>query len=617
MILSRSRGDGLVTYECFGTTLTRAVSSPEAVFVLLGQRLAVRPSAESFARSRTRAAQVAAERLGVGHTLRDVYEELVWATGLELPVDHLVEAELALERELSRPRRGVVDALRTTEQPVAFLADSALPSSFLADVLDVHGLRRGAPVLVSHELGASKALGSAYGVVARRLGVPTRSWTHHGHDPVGDVRNARLAGVRAVPHGAEALTRYEQLLDDRLFATGGASALLAAAGRASRTGAPQECPKQDVAAGVIGPLLSAYLLWCVEQARGAGCTRLYFCARDGQALHRMASVLQPVLAPEMELRYLLGSREAWLVDTDDPLAGELDHVTVTGTGDRLAQVGAYFRSVGLLDDEPFALVDMASRGNVGRLLTDVLHRLGSRPPRLELYFAKASAEGQGAGSLRDVRGWLYDDGRQRGRRQLGIDEYVGLEMFTTADHGKVVGYGTDGRPRLRPVDGGLEQWDFGPVRQALERYAEHLRDVVPLLPSGVDLRPAVWDAFLLFWQAPTAGEVATWGRFPFEGDDGSTRRPATALPAREVLGHVLRLDVDWRPRGSWPAGARAVSTPAARAGVTIADGLRGQRARAKRLLTTLAARRAPVAVRPGQNASGDELITRRQGRHRP
>jgi hypothetical protein len=111
--------------------------------------------------------------------------------------------------------------------------------------------------------------------------------------------------------------------------------------------------------------------------------------------------------------------------------------------------------------------------------------------------------------------------------------------------------------------------------------------------------------------------VATWGRFPFEGDDGSTRRPATALPAREVLGHVLRLDVDGRPRGSWPAGARAVSTPAARAGVTIADGLRGQRARAKRLLTTLAARRAPVAVRPGQNASGDELITRRQGRHRP
>ena len=210
---------------------------------------------------------------------------------------------------------------------MAFLEDTLLPADLLRDVLRTVGALHASDRLwVSHELEASKADGGAWLEVARLLGGLPPTWTHVGHDPSADVRTARRAGVRASLLDDAAPTRYETLLDDACATTGGLSGLLAGAARSTRLRLGRERPlmppdRSRVVAGVAGPLLAGYVLWCLRQAAEAGLPRLYFVARDGEVMlsvaRRLARSLGPAAGGDVELRYLHGSRRAWLRDAPD------------------------------------------------------------------------------------------------------------------------------------------------------------------------------------------------------------------------------------------------------------------------------------------------------------
>ena len=85
--------------------------------------------------------------------------------------------------------------------------------------------------------------------------------------------------------------------------------------------------RAEVVAGVAGPLLAGYVLWCLRRAAEAGLPRLYFVARDGEVMLAIARRLVEGLGLDLDLRYLEGSRRAWLL----PSMGEVD-------ADRLAAV---------------------------------------------------------------------------------------------------------------------------------------------------------------------------------------------------------------------------------------------------------------------------------------
>jgi hypothetical protein len=63
--------------------------------------------------------------------------------------------------------------------------------------------------------------------------------------------------------------------------------------------------------GTVSPFLVAFVCWVLAEARKSGISRLYFVARDGQVLHKIASELTRGDS-SIELRYLYGSRRAWL-----------------------------------------------------------------------------------------------------------------------------------------------------------------------------------------------------------------------------------------------------------------------------------------------------------------
>ena len=59
-------------------------------------------------------------------------------------------------------------------------------------------------------------------------------------------------------------------------------------------------------------MLVGFALWVVAQARRRGVRRLYFVARDGEVMLAAARHVIGRLAPDLELRYLYGSRKPWI-----------------------------------------------------------------------------------------------------------------------------------------------------------------------------------------------------------------------------------------------------------------------------------------------------------------
>lgn len=64
--------------------------------------------------------------------------------------------------------------------------------------------------------------------------------------------------------------------------------------------------------GVVAPFLISYVNWVLGEAKKKAISRLYFVARDGQILYRLSQVLATD-SDSPELRYLYGSRRAWLL----------------------------------------------------------------------------------------------------------------------------------------------------------------------------------------------------------------------------------------------------------------------------------------------------------------
>lgn len=116
--------------------------------------------------------------------------------------------------------------------------------------------------------------------------------------------------------------RFETILERHRGATSGLSWLMAGASRLARlqhaTGDAREDALGSVAAGVMGPTLTAWGLWIIRRAKEEDCARICYMSRDGQVLVDIACRLERRLQTGIEHRYLYGGRHAstslWSLD---------------------------------------------------------------------------------------------------------------------------------------------------------------------------------------------------------------------------------------------------------------------------------------------------------------
>jgi FMN phosphatase YigB (HAD superfamily) len=393
------------SFDVYDTCVSRTAARPHDLFFLAAWSLLpthLAPWRRHAIAATVMWARVFAERRahrlgGVREavSLDDIYRVLRLPGWTGLSVTTLRERELELEQDCLYavcPSRARLDDLRAAGQRIVFSSDMYLPPDFIRAQLVRLGLATGTePLYVSGALGLTKRSGRLFTHLADREGIPLDRITHVGDDAVGDALVPARLGVRIMPFEAGRANRHERAGPLRRAIGDPALTLWHGLSRQARLiGTSGDCPPGLDPTGflvsVAGPLLTAYVAWVLQEAMAQGVQRLYFVARDGEVLLAVAQILAVRLGGP-KLRYLYGSRRAWLAPSADPPDPLWRRLVVTpgqrnSPFDLLARLGLEASQIGVLLAQAGIPSDMASmlsspwqaRITIDSLLADPLIR---------------------------------------------------------------------------------------------------------------------------------------------------------------------------------------------------------------------------------------------------
>ncbi len=510
------------SFDVFDTVLVREVGAPEAVITELSRELEkageISFSPTSFETERRRQERRLNQLLGRHADLREIHREV--ASSLSVGEDvgsRWAAAEEDLERRLTVAAPGAARRLaeaRAVGDQVVFISDTPHSEAFLTELLTMHGLLQpGDRVFTSSERGQSKSQGGLFALVAD-LVEADGPFKHVGDNEASDLAAPRAEGWvgRHLTRGQQ--TKYERVLESHAPDTDTFTSWLAGASRLARLEAEERgmpAALAGVASGALAPMLVGYALWVLGQARLRGTKRLYYVARDGRVMLDAARPILERMAPDIELRYLYGSRHPWTLGasafSDDVLRRWLrtksDHTARTA----LARLGltpeqvhavrplpftssarcdtvltaaerdqlvaalqeddllpmvraaameqaeatmAYLRQEGLCDQVPSALVDAGWGGRTAQAFDILLEAAGGLPvPHLVMGITGNAKDARNREGVQFVP-WLFDEQAHSASLAGLRSPNVLVEMFCADATGRTMGYRRNGE-RVEPV----------------------------------------------------------------------------------------------------------------------------------------------------------------------
>ncbi|TCJ14743.1 hypothetical protein EZJ19_09175 [Parasulfuritortus cantonensis] len=315
------RGITLYSFDVFDTLITRPYARPVDLF----RRLAMdilgdgvdEAALDAFAleriNSEARARTHRGERDDI--TLAMIYEEFAKVPAYAGLADQAMTREVELELASVIAVRSMVDQvhdLMAGGHRVVAISDMYLPTHVVTAMLNRAGLALSDDaVYVSGEIGLSKRSGRLFDYVAQREGRAPGQCFHTGDNKKSDVERPRQRGWRASLCLKARENRFEVPATNDYWLTTRAAGV-AKAGRLRNVSG--NIAAAHIGSGVVGPLLCAFVAHVLFDARKQGLDTLYFVSRDGQIFLKIAHALQASgLVPEIECRYLYGSRQAWLL----------------------------------------------------------------------------------------------------------------------------------------------------------------------------------------------------------------------------------------------------------------------------------------------------------------
>lgn len=333
------------SFDVFDTCIVRTWARPTDLFYFLAETL-LSATGQPYGREEVgelAALRVAAEKQAHRKTakqdinLEDIYSELE-LTGWGFAKDEMREAEIRLELEAMRPVvpiRSRIEALRAAGERVVFISDMYLPKPVIQEMLERCGFDVPEGTLyVSNDLDLTKRAGGLYKHVLEKEDIKARDLRHCGDGVESDFLGARKAGVRGELLTITQLNRFEKAVLRVPSLAPWVTSQLAGISRATRLSLAKDDLEgsADIASSVVAPLLVGFVLWALQDAKAKGLKRLYFVARDGQVLHKIARALDPDGSRfGIEARYLYGSRQAWYIPSAFAVdRDELEFVLMTG-----------------------------------------------------------------------------------------------------------------------------------------------------------------------------------------------------------------------------------------------------------------------------------------------
>lgn len=342
----------IYSFDIFDTLISRRVASPQGIFHVMQSELLSIPSllkesqASSFAESRILAEQLARKHASSEDvTLSQIYSKLGAILSLnDLQVQKILSLEISTEL---KHVIGIPDNLKLVREHVdcgdnvILISDMYLPRDVIFSLLHQAqpDLNWNFRLYLSSEFGKTKATGSLFREVLKSEKISPKELQHFGDNYRSDFLIPRTLGIRCkrlnqaelkgwenignasdsirlprtikkgpVLRLKKQLNRYPKPLPDS------ATQLVweLAAGKAREARLKGHSGTKLFGFSVVAPLLVPYVFWVLHKATQSDVDRLYFVARDGQILYRIAKELQANSAISMpELNYIYGSRQAW------------------------------------------------------------------------------------------------------------------------------------------------------------------------------------------------------------------------------------------------------------------------------------------------------------------
>lgn len=311
------------SFDVFDTLITRKTAEPIGIFVLMQDELEQNEQykefpehfKEHFVEIRTNSEEAArgyaAQNNREEVTLEEIYDALEVQTGItKTERIELQNLELSLEFSNVLPiEENIVRLKQCLEDGEVFLiSDMYLPEEVIRRLLvKVDRVFETIPLLVSCELGKTKSTGTLYDYFIETYHVDCDKWLHIGDNPKSDGKTVEVKGGRSELYEAITAKILGEGLIDKYRKT-----------KAFQTvyGIIRKNWKQGNAAWQVGqriggPTLYAYVEWVLSEAERMGINTLYFVARDGYLLKKIADLVISKRNLQLHTSYLYGSRKAW------------------------------------------------------------------------------------------------------------------------------------------------------------------------------------------------------------------------------------------------------------------------------------------------------------------
>lgn len=318
----------MISFDVFDTLITRRTATPQGILFLMQDILqtnSVYPSVNEYVRLNfCRLRKIAEDVVRANNsflgkedvTLRQIYSgmKMCGCIGDE-ETEALYGLECGLELESVLPvGKNIRKAKEYADQGehVILISDMYLEKEVIAAMLErADPFLATLPLYVSSAYGKTKWSGQLYSAVAREENVPFAAWEHFGDNRQSDVEVPRRLGIRAHHLEAEALTGCEEYL---LRNNGKDSSVQLQIGAARYARLSNDFDVSGkIGCSFGGEILLSYVLWILRQCEERHIRRLYFVARDGYLLKKIADAIIENRNLDVTTAYLYGSRKAWRV----------------------------------------------------------------------------------------------------------------------------------------------------------------------------------------------------------------------------------------------------------------------------------------------------------------
>ena len=310
----------LYSFDVFDTLITRTTATPQGIFAIVDHILKTeypeiaKKAGQDFCTIRVNAEtttfRVNNSDIKEDWTLDDIYRRMAWMTALsddELKfVRHLeLQAEednvVAITENIVKVKEHIAKGER-----VVLISDMYLPSEEIRRLLvKCDPVFEKIPIYVSGECGYKKCTGNLYRYVRRQ----EKDWLHIGDNRQSDVEMPQSLGMKAIYYQYEALLDCERAILQNREREAALQLFIGASRNERLLHSSHVASKLGSSYGAA--ILFQYTNWVLELCGELSIRKLYFVARDGYILLKIAELIKKYCGNSCEFRYVYGSRKAW------------------------------------------------------------------------------------------------------------------------------------------------------------------------------------------------------------------------------------------------------------------------------------------------------------------